>query len=284
MKTSWLIGAGLAAGLIGVAASAQPGARPDGQVRKFVRFQAGDVEAYGLLEGERVRRISGDLFGKWNLSQETHELSRVKLLVPCRPSKVLALARNYQSHLGQVSPPKNPEFFFKPPSCLVADGEPIIIPPGTHDVHYEAEMVIVIGKRAKDVPVERAGEYVLGVTCGNDVSARDWQKGDIQWWRAKGADTFGPCGPVIVSGLDYDNLPMQLRLNGKVELTTNTNEMIFDVAAAVSFASRHVTLEPGDLIYTGTAGQTSAIKPGDVVEVEIEGVGVLRNPVKAAAR
>jgi len=142
-------------------------------------------------------------------------------------------------------------------------------------------MVIVIGKRASKVSVEKAGDYVLGVTCGNDVSARDWQKGDVQWWRAKGTDTFGPCGPFVATGINYDDLLLVTRVNGEVRQKQRTKDLIHGVAAIVSFASMHVTLEPGDLIYTGTPGKTQEIRPGDVVEVEIEGVGTLRNPVKA---
>ena len=120
---------------------------------------------------------------------------------------------------------------------------------------------------------------MFGVTCGNDVSARDWQKNDVQWWRAKGSDTFGPCGPMIVSGINYDDLLVQMRVNGQVRQSQRTSDLIHGVAEIVSFASRHVTLLPGDLIYTGTPGQTSAIQPGDVCEVEIEQIGVLKNPV-----
>jgi 2-keto-4-pentenoate hydratase/2-oxohepta-3-ene-1,7-dioic acid hydratase in catechol pathway len=143
--------------------------------------------------------------------------------------------------------------------------------------------VVVIGRRAKDVPKEKALDHVFGVTCGNDVSARDWQKGDRQWWRAKGCDTFAPCGPFIVKGLNGDNLALKLRLNGVEKQNSRTSELLFGVADCVSFISRHVTLEPGDLIYTGTPGETSAIKPGDTVEVEIEGIGVLKNGVAATA-
>ena len=132
------------------------------------------------------------------------------------------------------------------------------------------------------MPQAKALDHVLGITCGNDVSARDWQRGDRQWWRAKGSDTFGPCGPFILSGVDYSDLLITLRLNGQIKQQQRTRDMIHGVAETVSWISRHVTLEPGDLIFTGTMGKTSAIKPGDVVEVEIEGVGVLKNPVKAA--
>ncbi len=249
---------------------------------KFARFQAGGAASYGIVEGERIRRISGDLFGSWQKSDATFALKDVKILAPTTPSKVLAVARNYKSHLDQIPAPKTPEMFFKPPSALIGQGESIVIPPGTNDVHFEGELVIVIGQRAKNVPREKAQEYILGVTCGNDVSARDWQKGDIQWWRAKGSDTFAPCGPYIVSGINYDDLLLELRVNGQVKQHQRTKDLIHGTSAVVSWVSQHVTLEPGDLIYTGTPGQTSAIKPGDTVEVEIEGVGVLKNGVEAA--
>ena len=287
---------------------------------RYCRFRAGDTVAYGVVEGDRVRQLSGDLFGAWKKTDKTYALDDVKLLVPTRPTQILALAGNYRSHLvkgesitttvttvtkistnlktnkteessittvetlksGDV-PVKlqTPQPFFKSPSSLTANGENIVIPSDAEVVHYEAEMVIVIGKKAKNISRDKALDYVFGVTCGNDVSARVWQKGDVQWWRAKGTDTFSPCGPFIATGLNYDDLLMQLRLNGKVVQKDRTSSMIHAVAGTVSFISRHVTLHPGDLIYTGTTGQTSAIKPGDVVEVELEGVGVLRNPVVA---
>jgi len=260
--------------------AAEPDRPPPGVV-KYVRFQTGQTVAYGVVEGNLVRQLDGDLFGQWKMTDRTHELSSVKLLVPCRPSKVLATAINYRSHAGTQAVPAHPELFYKPPSCLLAHEGEIVIPKGSNDVHYEAELVVVIGRRARNVPVEKAKDYVLGVTCGNDISARDWQKNDKQWWRAKGADTFGPCGPFIASGLDYDDLAIELRLNGEVKQAARTSEMVHNVAAIVSWASRHVTLEPGDLIYTGTPGTTSALKPGDRVEVRIEGLGVLSNRVVA---
>jgi len=261
--------------------SARGHAAPE-DVVKYVRFQAGQTVAYGIVEGGQVRQISGDLFGDWSRTDTTHALADVKLLVPTTPSKVLALAGNYKSHMGGAEVHGHPEGFFKVPSALLAPGEDIVIPAGTDNVHYEAEMVIVIGKRAKDVTPNDAPGHVLGVTCGNDVSARDWQRKDVQWWRAKGSDTFGPCGPVIASGLNYDDLLLQLRLNGEVKQEQRTSSLVHGVAAIVSWISRHVTLEPGDLIFTGTPGTTSALKPGDMVEVELEGVGVLRNGVVAA--
>ncbi len=264
---------------------AEPGAGGPGhevKIIKWARFQAGAKVAYGLVEGDRIRQITGDPFSNWKPTRKTFPLAEVKLLVPTQPGKVLAAALNYKSHVGGATErplPKAPEFFYKPPSCLIAHGERIVLPPDSEPVHFEGEMVLVIGKRASKVPVEKALDYMLGVTCGNDVSARDWQKNDIQWWRAKGADTFGPYGPFIVSGLNYDDLQLETRVNGQLVQKERTSQMAQNVAALVSYASQYVTLEPGDLIYTGTPGQTSALKPGDVVEVEMEGVGVLRNEV-----
>jgi 2-keto-4-pentenoate hydratase/2-oxohepta-3-ene-1,7-dioic acid hydratase in catechol pathway len=251
------------------------------KVTRYARFQAGETIAHGIVEGDRIRQIEGDLFGARRPTETTHALADVTLLVPTTPSKVLAVGLNYRSHLRDRPAPKVPEIFYKAPSCLIPQGADIVIPKGTNDVHYEGELVIVIGKRAKRVAPGEAMGYVFGVTCGNDVSARDWQKGDLQWWRAKGADTFGPVGPYIATGLDYDNLRLRLRLNGEVKQEERTDHLIHDVASTVSFISRYVTLQPGDLIFTGTPGETSAIRPGDVVEVELEGVGVLRNPVAA---
>ena len=251
-------------------------------MNKFIRFQTQDTIAYGLVEDDLVRKLDGDLFASWEPTSRTYNLSDVKLLVPSRPGTVLAVARNYKSHLFDEPAAENPELFFKVPSCLIAHGENVVIPSGTAKVDAEAELVLVIGRRARNVPVDKALDYVLGVTCGNDVSARDWQQGDTQWWRAKGSDTFGPCGPCIVQGIDYDDLLLQLRHGGEVRQRQRTRDMIHGPAALISWASRHLTLLPGDLIYTGTPGTTPTIKSGDVVEVELEGVGVLRNPVTAA--
>jgi 2-keto-4-pentenoate hydratase/2-oxohepta-3-ene-1,7-dioic acid hydratase in catechol pathway len=155
----------------------------------------------------------------------------------------------------------------------------VVRPPDAKNLHYEGEMVVVIGREAKNVPLEEAGAYVFGVTAGNDVSERDWQAADLQWFRAKGSDTFGPVGPVLVAGLDYNNLLLRTRVNGEIRQEARTQDLIFNVEEIVSYVSRYVTLYPGDIIFTGTPGATRAMEPGDVVEVELEGVGVLRNPV-----
>lgn len=256
---------------------------PSREPTRYARYRAGETVAYGIIEGDVVRRIEGSIFGDWQPTDETRPLAEVDLLVPCRPSKILAVGLNYRSHLGDRPAPSAPEIFFKPPSCLVSHGGEIRLPSGSNDVHYEGEMVLVIGKRARDVPPEEALTHVLGVTCGNDVSARDWQASDLQWWRAKGHDTFGPAGPIIVSNLHYDNLLLRTRVDGEVRQESRTSDLLFGVAEIVSWASRHVTLEPGDLIFTGTPGETQALRPGQVVEVELEGVGTLRNCVVGAS-
>ena len=237
------------------------------------------------MEGELLRPIVGSPFGRWRSGEETVSLSRVRLLAPVRPSKILAVALNYRSHLHQLdktSAPANPELFLKPPSAVIGPEEAIVLPPAAKRVDYEGELVAVIGRRARGLRPDEALAHVLGYTCGNDVSARDWQHDDLQWWRAKGCDTFAPLGPWIATNLDPTNLELQTRVNGEIVQRTNTSLLIHDVARLVGFASQMMTLEPGDLVFTGTPGTTSPLKRGDVVEVDIGGIGVLRNHVETA--
>ena len=252
---------------------------------RFARFHHGRRQGYALVEGELLRPIAGSPFGRWQSGEETVPLSGVRLLAPVRPSKILAVALNYRSHLDQFdqsSAPANPELFIKPPSAVIGPGEAIVLPPTAGRVDYEGELVAVIGRRARDLKPDEALAYVLGYTCGNDVSARDWQRNDLQWWRAKGCDTFAPLGPWIATNLDPTNLELQTRVNGDVVQRTNTSLLVHDVARLVSFASQVMTLEPGDLVFTGTPGTTAPLKRGDVVEVDIGGIGVLRNHVETA--
>jgi len=247
-----------------------------------VRYQRDSAVAYGILEGATIRELRGDLFAAPEATGVTYPASEVKLLCPCQPSKILAVGRNYKSHLGDRQQPERPEIFYKPVSALQHPGGPIVIPPEAANVHFEGEMVVVIGRRVSRASAAQARAAIFGVTCGNDVSDRDWQNGphkDLQWWRAKGADTFAPLGPAIAVGLDYGNLMLETRLNGEAVQRQSTADLTFDCPAIVSWVSRWVTLLPSDIIYTGTPGSTRAIRPGDVVEVEIEGIGILRNPV-----
>lgn len=247
----------------------------------FARYQVGGDVSYGIVEDDSVRQISGDIFGGFKPTNRTNRLSEVKLLAPCEPTKILAIGRNYVSHLRGRDAPQKPEPFLKAPSSVIGTEEAIILPKDCGRVDEEAELVVVIGKRCKKVIKEEAINYVLGYSCGNDVSARIWQRGDLQWWRGKSSDTFCPLGPYIVTGIDPSNLELRCRINGKEVQATNTKELFFDVPTLISFISQSMTLEPGDLIYTGTPGSTAEILPGDVVEVEISGIGTLRNPVRA---
>ena len=238
--------------------------------------------SYGILEGETIRELKGNLFAGATPTGRTVKLADARLLAPCQPSKVIAVGLNYKSHLGERPAAAYPGLFAKLPTSIVGPDDAIVAPDDAKNLHFEGELVVVIGRRAKNVSVADAPNYVFGVTAGNDVSERDWQKNDLQWFRAKASDTFGPLGPVIVKGLNYGDLLLQTRVNGEVLQSQRTKDLVFDVPAIVSYISRFVTLEPGDVIYTGTPGTTKAMKPGDVVEIEIEGIGVLRNRVERA--
>lgn len=249
------------------------------QVTKYVRYEHQGRVGYGILEGEQIRELDGAPFAEGEPTGATVALADVDLLAPTEPSKVIAVGFNYGSHLGDREPPEHPPIFLKLPTSIIGPEADIVFPPGAENVHFEGELVVVIGRTASHVSPEEAGGHVFGVTAGNDVSERDWQGSDLQWFRAKASDTFGPMGPVLARGLDYGDLLLQTRLNGKVMQKQRTSDLIHDVHAIVSFVSQYVTLYPGDAIYTGTPGETSPMKPGDVVEIEIEGVGVLRNHI-----
>src|SRR5215813_1435897 len=249
------------------------------KVVRYLRYEHRGKIAYGALDGDSIREIRGNLLGNRAETGAKVKLDAVRLLWPCEPTKVLAVGLNYKSHLGDRPAPEKPELFFKPLTSLQNPAGDIVIPPGAKNVHYEGELVIVIGKKAQRVSRERVADYIFGYTCGNDVSERDWQRGDLQWWRAKGSDTFAPLGPAIAVGLDYKKSRLQTRVNGAVKQSQVLSDLLFDAPAVVSFASQYVTLERGDVIYTGTPGATSAMKPGDIVEIEIDGIGVLKNKV-----
>jgi 2-keto-4-pentenoate hydratase/2-oxohepta-3-ene-1,7-dioic acid hydratase in catechol pathway len=250
---------------------------------KFVRYQATGSPApvYGILDGASVRELRGSLFDHAETGV-THRLSEVKLLYPIEPPKIFCVGRNYRSHRPGQADPKHPEIFLKSISSLQDPEEPIVIPADGSNVHYEGELVLVMGKRVRKASKDDALAAVWGVTIGNDLSERDWQNGpdkDMQWWRAKSSDTFGPMGPCIVTGLDYTNLQLETRINGKPVQQDNTANLIFDCATILSFISRYMTIERGDVIFTGTPNITQKVNPGETCEVEIEGIGVLRNPV-----
>ena len=249
------------------------------KVTRFIRYSLAGRVGYGVLDGDTIHELNGNFLTGGAPTGKTLRLSEVRLLAPCEPSKVIAVGLNYKSHIGGRTAPAYPGLFTKLPTAIIGPGDPIVFPPGATDVHYEGELVIVIGKKARGVSVADAPRYIFGVTAGNDVSERQWQKADLQWFRAKGSDTFGPLGPAVVTGLNYNDLKLETRVNGEVKQSQRTSDLLFGVDTILSYVSQFVTLLPGDLIFTGTPGTTTAMKAGDVVEVEIEGIGVLRNPV-----
>jgi 2-keto-4-pentenoate hydratase/2-oxohepta-3-ene-1,7-dioic acid hydratase in catechol pathway len=204
-------------------------------------------------------------------------------MTPAKPGKIIAVGRNYRAHAEELGNPMpaQPMIFLKPPSAVIADGETIVLPPASQKVEQEAEIGVVILERMRHLTREQAEKARFGITCVNDVTARDLQKTDGQWGRAKGFDTFCPIGPKVVEGLDWRNLEIIGRLNGKEIQRARASDMAFDIPTLLVFISSVMTLEPGDVIATGTPAGTSALTPGDLVEVEIPGVGVLRNPVSA---
>jgi 2-keto-4-pentenoate hydratase/2-oxohepta-3-ene-1,7-dioic acid hydratase in catechol pathway len=248
-------------------------------VARFVRYTDGTAASYGERIGDSIYQLDRAPWQNGTRTGVTVKLAEVKLLAPAEPSKVFAVGFNYDSHRGDQVRPDNPPIFLKLPTSITGTGAEIIYPAGASNVHYEGELVVVIGKTAHRVSTEAAADHIFGVTAGNDVSARDWQANDLQWFRGKAPDTFGPIGPEIVTGLNYRDLLLQTRLNGKVVQEQRTRDHIHDVHAIVSFISQYATLYPGDLIFTGTPGQTSAMVSGDRVEVEIEGIGILMNTV-----
>ena len=249
------------------------------ETTKYVRYTHDGQESYGILEGDTVKELVGDIFSAPTPSGKTLKLPEVKLLAPCKPTKVIAVGLNYRSHIGNRPVPDYPGLFAKYPSSIIGQEENIVIPSDATDLHYEGELVIVIGKKAKNVSVSKASDYIFGVTAGNDVSERKWQQADLQWLRAKASDTFGPVGPAIATGLNYNDLLLETRLNGELRQSERTKDLVYNVETIVSYISHYVTLFPGDLIFTGTPGTTKAMKPNDVVEIELEGVGILRNKV-----
>lgn len=261
---------------------------------KIARYQTQDgAQHYGLLVApDTLQRIEGDPFGAWRPTDDALPLAAVRLLAPVCPPNILAIGLNYRAHAHEsgAALPERPVLFIKATTALCHPGNPIILPAvAPHEVDYECELAIVIGKRARRVSEAEALDYVLGYTCANDVSARDCQlRLDAQWARGKSFDTFAPLGPWIETELDPDNAPIRSRLNGVVMQESNTNDLIFSCRTLVSFLSQGITLLPGTVIMTGTPSGVGFarkppvfLRPGDRIEIEIDGIGTLGNPVIA---
>jgi 2-keto-4-pentenoate hydratase/2-oxohepta-3-ene-1,7-dioic acid hydratase in catechol pathway len=257
---------------------------------KFVRFiksppQADQTAQYGILDSipgsEQIRLIQGTPLTEYTIRPENFRMEEVTLLAPVVPSKIVAVGVNYHTHAEEFkkSPPKEPLLFLKPPTAVIGPGDFIEYPPQSGRVDLEAELAVVIKHKVKRITLQDAKQAILGYTCFNDVTARDLQKSDGQWARAKGFDTFAPLGPWIVTDLDPTDLGIQSALNGKIMQSARTSHMIFDVYTLVSFISQVMTLLPGDVISTGTPAGVGPMQRGDVVEISIEGIGTLQNKV-----
>jgi 2-keto-4-pentenoate hydratase/2-oxohepta-3-ene-1,7-dioic acid hydratase in catechol pathway len=250
---------------------------------KFGRFKKDDRIFYGTVEDDYVREITGDIFSKYTILSNTVSLKEVEILAPCMPSKIIAVGLNYRSHAEEVKMelPEKPILFLKPSSAVIGPEQHILYPAMSRRVDYESELGVVIGRECRSVHIEQAPDYVLGYTCFNDVTARDLQKKDKQWTRAKGFDTFAPMGPFIETDFDPANALIETYLNGEKKQSGSTSDLIFPVFFLVSFISQVMTLLPGDVIATGTPSGIGPMQVGDVVEVRIEGIGTLSNRVLA---
>lgn len=246
----------------------------------YVRYEQNGKTSWGELKGETIHQLSNAPYLEGMATGVTVNQADVKMMAPVDPRDVYMTGFNYEDHIpeGQKTTPY-PGLFMVPAGTLIGPDAEIIHPADSDFIGYEAETVIVIGKRADNVSVEDAADYIFGVTAGNDVSARDWIPADIQWFRGKGAKGFNSVGPVLQTGLDYKNLTLTARLNGEVRQNGNTSKMIHDFEKMVSYISKYFVLNPGDLIWSGTIGTSEQLKVGDVYEVEIDGVGVLRNTI-----
>ncbi|MCC6682046.1 MAG: fumarylacetoacetate hydrolase family protein [Phycisphaeraceae bacterium] len=257
---------------------------------RIARIQHGPRTMYALLEDNSYRPIDGDLFVTWKPSSKTISMDKANLLAPVLPPQIICIGANYRKHCNECNMPipERPVIFFKLINTLAGPDDTVMIPKtAPNEVDWEAELVIVIGKRCKHVSEQQAGDYILGYTCGNDISARDCQlKIDKQWARGKSFDTFAPIGPWIATDIDGDNLDIKLTLNGRTMQHSNTSDMIFSCRNIVSYLSQSMTLLPGSIIMTGTPsgvgmGRTPQqyLRPGDQLCVEIEGIGTLNNTV-----
>jgi 2-keto-4-pentenoate hydratase/2-oxohepta-3-ene-1,7-dioic acid hydratase in catechol pathway len=252
---------------------------------RLVRFRFGDRIATGVVEGDAVRALAGTFFENPVPSGEEIPLDDVRLLAPILPSKVVCLGKNYAAHAAEFGGevPEEPLVFLKPSTSVSGPGDPIPLPPISNRVDYEGELAVVIGRIARNVRAEETFRYILGYTCGNDVTLRDLQKKDDQWARAKGFDGSCPLGPWVETELDPIDVHLETRVNGEVRQSASTSDMVFGVATIIEFVTAFMTLLPGDVIMTGTPEGVGKLEPGDRVEVVIDGIGVLLNPVGGRA-
>jgi 2-keto-4-pentenoate hydratase/2-oxohepta-3-ene-1,7-dioic acid hydratase in catechol pathway len=253
---------------------------------KIVRFQKQDKVNWGILENEKIFALEGDLYGDFGAGKELCPIQEVRLLAPAEPTIMVCCGMNYKERFNEYDfkergwvPPEEPILFFKPATAVIGPMDDVIFPAIAQTLRYEAELCVIMKRRAKGVPENEAMDYVLGYTCGNELGAMDLMKKDKWMTRAKGFDTSGPLGPCLVTGLDPCRLSIESRVNGETKQDSNTRFMIFSVAKLISYISAFMTLRPGDIIWTGTPEGVCDVKVGDAMEVEIEGIGILKNKV-----
>ncbi len=251
---------------------------------KIMRFVYQGQTFYGIVSGDGLRKIEGWPSGPYKIADSTIPVNEVKILAPLMPSKIVAVGLNYASHVTEMNidrkAPVAPLLFLKPPTTIIGPEEGIFYPVDSRVLHFEGELAVIIKNRTRMIRPDQTSDHILGYTCLNDVTARDWQATDGQWTRGKSYDTFCPIGPVIALDIKNPNaLKIETRLNGQVKQSASTADLLFKVEELVSYISRHMTLLPGDIIATGTPEGVGPMKVGDTVEVEIEEIGVLRNQV-----
>lgn len=247
----------------------------------FVRFETEGNKYYGRLVGKTIYALEGNIFENYKETGKEYSLDTVKLLAPCEPSKAVCVGLNYRKHAAELTMqvPEEPILFIKPPSTIIDIGEEIVYWPMVNQLDYEAELVVVIGKKTHQIEARDALDYVFGYTAGNDVTARDLQKKDGQWTRSKSFDTFLAFGPSIVKGIDPSDISVQSFLNGETKQDGRTSSLIFDIPYLISFISKVMTLQPGDIIMTGTPEGVGPMKIGDTIEVRVEHIGSLINKI-----
>lgn len=254
---------------------------------KYIRFEVENEVLYGIVDGESITKLDRNFIdGEIKKSDEVYKLSEVKILPPVEPKQIVVIGLNYEKHALEQNKtiPEEPMMFMVSPSALIGENETITLPTLDHRIDYEAELAIVMGKEASQVSERNALDYVFGYTCCNDVSDRDLQKKDGQFTRAKSFRTFKPLGPYIETELDPNNVNIKLTLNDEVRQDSNTNDLIHSIERVISTITEVMTLNPGDVILTGTPSGVGPLKPGDKVEIEIEGVGKLANDVAQQRR
>jgi 2-keto-4-pentenoate hydratase/2-oxohepta-3-ene-1,7-dioic acid hydratase in catechol pathway len=252
-------------------------------MERFIRFEAAEGTRWGLFDDGGVKEITQNPACGYELSDKYYDLSELKLLAPVEPGKIVCVGLNYREHVKESQSateiPEEPVLFMKPPSAVIGPGGKIVYPEMAGRVDYEAELGVIIGRDCSCVAEVEAEDYIFGFTCCNDVTARDLQKKDKQWTRAKGFDSFCPVGPWAITGLGYEDLSIESFLNGELKQSGRTSMMIFSIPLLISFISKVMTLNPGDLILTGTPAGIGPMKPHDRIEVRIEGIGSLVNDV-----